>query len=104
MLATDIRKSSSHLRKIKDQKIKTAHFLGKVNQKELIQILTNDIKNKISCKLSKIFFDYFRLYSRYQSYRANDNNNAFCCKNKRTFLRFVRLEKATGALLTRNIT
>nr|XP_047124141.1 zinc finger MYM-type protein 1-like [Hydra vulgaris] len=85
---------NEHVRKIKNQKNKTAHYLGKGIQNKLIQILANAIKDNIltRVKFAKYYFIILDCTS--------DNSHT---EQMTIIIRFIPVEKPTGGFLAKTL-
>ncbi|XP_065677373.1 zinc finger MYM-type protein 1 [Hydra vulgaris] len=108
---------NEHVRKIKNQENKTAHYLGKEIQNELIQILANAIKDNILTRVK--FAKYYSiildctpdnrhrekmtiiiLFVDLESPASHDGD---LVKIKEHFLGFIPVEKSTGGFLAKTL-
>nr|XP_047135365.1 uncharacterized protein LOC100212059 [Hydra vulgaris] len=105
---------NEHVRKIKNQEIKTAHYLGKEIQSELIQILANAIKDNIltrvkDAKYYSIILDCTPDNShteqmtiiRFVDLESPTSHDGDLVKIKEHFLGFIPAEKSTGGFLAK---
>ncbi|XP_047137586.1 zinc finger MYM-type protein 1-like [Hydra vulgaris] len=106
---------NEHVRKIKNKKIKTAHYLGKEIQNELIQILANAIKDSILTRVKfakyySIILDYtpdnshteqMTIIIRFVDLESPTSHDGDLVKIKEHFLGFIPVEKSTGGFLTK---
>ncbi|XP_065680500.1 zinc finger MYM-type protein 1-like [Hydra vulgaris] len=108
---------NEHVRKIKNQEIKIAHYLGIDIQNELIQILANAIKDNILTKVK--FAKYYSIILdctpdnshteqmtiiiRFVDLESPTSHDGDLVKIKEHFLGFIPVEKSTGGFLAKTL-
>nr|XP_012560061.2 zinc finger MYM-type protein 1-like [Hydra vulgaris] len=108
---------NEHVRKIKNQEIKTAHYLGKEIQNELIQILANAIKDNIltrvkfakyysiilDCTPDNSHTEQMKIIIRFVDLESPTSHDGDLVKIKEHFLGFIPMEKSTSGFLAKTL-
>ncbi|XP_065679846.1 zinc finger MYM-type protein 1-like [Hydra vulgaris] len=108
---------NEHGPKIKNQEIKTARYLGKEIQNELIQILANVIKDKIltrvkfakyysiilDCTPDNSHTEQITIVIRFADLESPTSHDGDLVKIKQHFLGFIPVEKSTGGFLAKTL-
>ncbi|XP_047123044.1 zinc finger MYM-type protein 1-like [Hydra vulgaris] len=108
---------NEHVRKTKNQEIKTAHCLGKEIQNELIQILANAIKDNIltrvkfakyysiilDCTPDNSHTEQMTIIIRFVDLESPTSHDGDLVKIKEHVLGFIPVEKSTGGFLAKTL-